>query len=316
MANVIRISKSQKRKLITFTRCVFISLFAWLLFSISNEYVITVKAGIEYVNLPEKRAFHPQQSDTVNIKLKMTGWQVLFSKVKSQIPTVHVDISGLKNKNWIVFSNQIGFINRQFPHEQLVVSVSPDTLYFDFSKQTQRKVPVKAMSDIQFRKQYGFIGETIVNPKYVTISGPYEDVANIEYWETDTIRGKDVSTDLRTVAYLNKNQRANINVYPTSVEVLMPVGELTEKIIELPLKVENNTHFKSVRTMPSKVAITVLMSVKDYNNYTARDFEAVVDINDWEEAKVKYLPVILTKVPDFCSVLRIEPQNVDFFVRK
>jgi len=316
MANAVRINKTQRRKINVFVRCVGISLLAWLLFSISNQYTVSVKAAIEYVNLPEKRAFHPQQSDTVKVKLEMTGWQFLFSKAALETPKVQVDLSSLKTKDWIVFSNQLGFINRQFPHEQRVVSVSPDTLFFDFSKQTQRKVPVKPLSNIGFKRRYGFIADTKITPAYVTITGPYEDVSAIEYWETDTVRGKEVETDVRTVANLARNQKANINVYPTSVEVLMPVGELTEKVIELPVKVENGQRYSSVRLNPSKVVVTVLMSVKDYNNYTSRDFEAVVDLADWEKNGVQYLPVLLTKVPDFCKVISVVPQNVDFFVRK
>ncbi|MGJ1238548.1 CdaR family protein [Sphingobacterium sp. G1-14] len=316
MANAVRINKTQRRKINVFVRCVGISLLAWLLFSISNQYTVSVKAAIEYVNLPEKRAFHPQQSDTVKVKLEMTGWQFLFSKAALETPKVQVDLSSLKTKDWIVFSNQLGFINRQFPHEQRVVSVSPDTLFFDFSKQTQRKVPVKPLANIGFKRGYGFIADTKVTPAYVTITGPYEDVSAIEYWETDTVRGKEVETDVRTVANLARNQKANINVYPTSVEVLMPVGELTEKIIELPVKVENGQRYSSVRLSPSKVVVTVLMSVKDYNTYTSRDFEAVVDLSDWEKNEVQYLPILLTKVPDYCKVISVVPQNVDFFVRK
>jgi hypothetical protein len=42
----------------------------------------------------------------------------------------------------------------------------------------------------------------------------------------------------------------------------------------------------------------------------------VVDLADWEKNEVQYLPILLTKVPDYCKVISIVPQNVDFFVRK
>lgn len=271
---------------------------------------------MSYVNLPESKAFHPLQSDTVTVKLKMTGWKVLMERLKPDTAKIQVDLSGLKNRNFIVFGNQIGFINRQFRQEEQVVGVSPDTLYFDFSKQTQRKIPVKAVHALTFQKQYGIVGETKTSPEYVTITGPLEDVASIEYLETDTIKGKDVNTDVRTVAYLNRQQRTNITIYPTFAEVTIPVGEMTEKVIELPIKVENGKQYTSVRILPSKVKATVLVAVKDYNKWTSRDFEAVVDLDAWKEHKVESLPVIMTKVPDFCQVLSVEPQNVDFFVRK
>ncbi|QQT24820.1 hypothetical protein I6J02_13855 [Sphingobacterium spiritivorum] len=311
-----RFNKSQKRKISIFLRCILISFIAWTLFAISNKYVYSMKAGIQYVNLPDNKAFHPLQSDTVSLKVEMSGWKLLLSRFRQDTANIQVDLSGLKNRNWIVFSNQIGFINRQFPNDKHVVSVSPDTLYFDFSKQTQRKVPIKAVYSVDFAKQYGIIGDTRSLPEYVTITGPLEDVANIESWETDTIRGTGINADIRTMAYLDRNQKANINVYPAYAEVTIPVGELTEKVMELPIKVENAEKYTSVRTLPTKVKVIILVSLKDYNKWTQRDFEAVVDIEDWEENRVPNLPVILTKIPPYCKVVSVEPQNVDFFIRK
>ncbi|MGV6944154.1 hypothetical protein [Sphingobacterium kyonggiense] len=311
-----RINKVQRRKLSIFLRCVIISFLAWTLFAISSDYNFSKKASITYVNLPENKAFHPLQADTVSVKIKMSGWKMLMERLYPDTAKIQVDLSGLKSRNFIVFGSQIGFINRQFPKDKQVVAVSPDTLYFDFSKQTQRKVPVKAIHSLSFKKQYGIIGATRTIPEYVTITGPLDDVASIEFLETDTIKGKDVNTDVRTVAYLNRQNKTNITIYPTFAEVIIPVGELTEKVIELPVKVENSKGYTSVRILPSKVKATVQLSVKDYNKWSSRDFEAVVDLEAWKDHGVTSLPIIMTKVPDFCQIISLEPQNVDFFVRK
>jgi len=311
-----RITKARRRKIAIFLRCLGLSFVAWLLFAVSTEQIYRIDAGISYVNVPENKAFHPLQSDTVNIRMRMSGWKMFLKKLYPDTPHIQVDLNGLRTRNYIVFSNQLGYINRQFPIDNQVIGVSPDTLYFDFSKQTQRKVPIRPLYDIQFKKQYGIIGDTRANPEYVTVTGPLEDVANIDYLETDTIRGTEVATDIRTIAYLNKHQKNNITIYPTFSEITIPVGEITEKVIELPLKMENASRYTSVRTLPSKIKVTFLVSLQDYNNWSSRDFEAIVDIENWEKNKVQNLPVILTKVPEHCHVISIEPQNVDFFVRR
>ena len=310
------IHRIQKRKISIFFRCLMISLIAWLLIAVSNTYTLTVKAAIEYVNIPEKRAFHPLQSDTVDIKVKLSGWNILLSKLNADTPQVKVDLSSLSSRNFIVFSNQIGFINRQFASDKQVIAVSPDTLYFDFSKQTKRKVKINVPTNIAFKKQYGIIGETITNPSYVTITGPTQDVAEIEYIDTDSIISKNVHTDIRTVVSFNKRNRTNISIYPKYTEVVIPVGELTEKLIDVPIKIVNGKKYSSVRTIPSKVTITAMVSLKDYTKWTASDFEALVDVSQWETSQVTSLPVMLTKIPEFVKVVKIEPQNVDFFVRK
>ena len=311
-----RLGKTQRRKISIFVRCIIISFLAWLLIAVSNSYTFTLKAGIEYVNIPEKRAFHPLQSDTVNVKVKMSGWNVLLSKLNPDTSSIQVDLNSLSTRNFIVFTNQIGFINRQFPVEKQVIGISPDTLYFDFSKQDQRKVPIKVPMNVTFKKQYGIIGETKTNPAFVTVTGPLEDLENIEFLETDTVSGTLVHTDIRTVTNINRRHRTNITIYPNITEVNIPVGELTEKIIEVPIKIEHRNKYSSVRTIPSKVTLTTLVSLKDFAKWTASDFEAVVDIQNWEDHQIKSLPVVITKSPDFVKIVKIEPQNVDFFVRK
>lgn|SRR5690606_8155984 len=313
---ILNLNKTQRRKLSIFAKCIFFSSLAWALFAVSNKYVYSVKSAIQYVNIPDNRAFHPLQSDTVQVQVEATGWQLLFSTLRSARPTVQVDLSGLQSRSWVVLTNQLGFINRQFPENQRVMSVTPDTLFFDFSKQTERKVPVKAVYDLQFRKQYSVIDKLQITPEYVNITGPLEDVVQIEQWETDTIRRTDVNSDVQTQVNLKQNQRANINVYPTSVDVRIPVGEVTEKILDVPLKAENAKPFRSVKLLPGKVRLTVIVSLRDFTKVTPGAFEAVVNMDNWVEEGVTSLPVIITRMPDFCKLVKIEPQNVNFFVRK
>lgn len=313
---ILNLNKTQRRKLSIFAKCVIFSFLAWALFAVSSNYVYTIKTSMQYVNAPDNRAFHPLQSDTVNVRLEANGWQLLFSSFQSTAEVIQVDLSGLRSRNWVVLANQLGFINRQFPANKRVISVSPDTLYFDFSKQTERKVPVKALHRLQFQKQYDIIDELRVSPEFVTITGPLDDVVQIEQWETDTIRASNVNGDLHTVVHLKHNQRANISVYPTAVEVDIPVGEVTEKILEVPLKVENGNQFSSVKLLPGKVRLTVMVSLRDFTKVTAGAFEAVVNMDDWVEDDIKNLPVIITKKPEYCKMVRVEPQNIDFFVRR
>ena len=125
-----------------------------------------------------------------------------------------------------------------------------------------------------------------------------------------------VFTDIRTVTNINKNHKTNITIYPRSTEVTIPVGELTEKIIEVPIKIVNGSKYISVRTVPSKISLTVMVPLKDFVKWTASDFEAVVDLQNWEDKHIKSLPVKVTKIPDFVQLVKVDPQNVDFFVRK
>lgn len=310
----LNFTKLQKQKIRVFTICVAISVLSWGLFAMSSKYIYRVPAAVRYVNAPENRAFHPLQSDTVDLQVEGSGWQVLFSRITLQSQEIDIDLSPLKSRDWIVFTSQLGFINRQFSGTQRVVSISPDTLYFDFSKQTVKKVPVKLAADLDFQQQYNIIDSIEINPAYVTVTGPLEDLVRIEEWETDTLRRKNLSAGFSSRLFLQKKERANINVYPIVVEVKVPIGEVTEKVLDIPLKIENSEEYTSVRLIPSKIKVTVLVSLENYANIGESSFEAIVDLSNWEQNKVKALPVILTRFPDFCTIVKITPENVDFII--
>lgn len=313
---ILNLTKAQRQKVRIFIICVGVSVFSWALFAMSNKYSYRIPAAIRYVNAPDNKAFHPLQSDTVDLQVEGSGWQVLFSRLRLQSQEIDVDISPLKTRNWVVFSSQMGFINRQFSSNQRIVSISPDTLHFDFSKQTVKKVPVKFASDLSFQRQYSIIDSVRLNPQYVTVTGPLEDLARIEEWETDTIVRKDINTDLSGRLFLQQKKQANINVYPNIVEFHVPVGEVTEKVLEIPLRVENGNEFASVRLVPSKIELTVLVSLRNYADILPSSFEAVVNLENWKNNKVESLPVIITQFPEFCEIVMVRPQNVDFIVRE
>lgn len=313
---VLNLTKLQKQKVRIFTICVVISVFAWGLFAMSSKYAYRVPAAVRYVNAPVNKAFHPLQSDTVTLQVEGSGWQVLFSKLSLQSEEIDIDLSPLKTRDWIVFSSQMGFINRQFDGTQRVVSIAPDTLYFDFSKQTVKKVPVKFVSELDFEKQFDIIDSVIINPAYVTVTGPLEDLVRIDEWDTDTLRRGNLESDLSTRLFLQQKGKANINVYPTEVEIKVPIGEVTEKVLDIPIKIENAEKFSSVRIIPSKIRVTVLVSLKNYSDITQNSFEAIINMENWRENKVKTLPVILTQFPDFCKIVKITPQNVDFIITR
>lgn len=309
------LNKTQKRKLSIFLRCLVFSGIAWVLFATANQYTDSRVIELRYVKMPDDKAFHPLQSDSATVYVEMSGWQFLMSSFREQSKHIEVDLTTLRNRDWVAFSDQADFIAEQFPINHRVVSISPDTLFFDFSNQTERKVPVLPAYDLQFKRQHGIIDDIITSPQYVTITGPLEDVVQIEHWETDTIRASGVDGNLSTAVALSDHQRGNINVYPTMVNVTFPVGEMTEKIIEVPIKAENSSRYSSVKLLPSKVKLTVMVSLRDYARVTVSNFEAVVNMDDWAERGIRDLPVLITQKPDYCHLIKIEPQNIDFFVR-
>jgi YbbR domain-containing protein len=156
----------------------------------------------------------------------------------------------------------------------------------------------------------------ILNPAYVTITGPKADLAKIQSWKTDTLSVKNVGGVINTRIQFKRPSLANINIYPSYTEVKVPVEEFTEKTIEIPITVLNNKNYRDINFLPEKVKITFMTAIGNYSRIDRDYFEASVDLDNWTLKSYKQLPVMLTRFPDFCKLVRVEPQVVDFIIQK
>jgi YbbR domain-containing protein len=125
-----------------------------------------------------------------------------------------------------------------------------------------------------------------------------------------------VNETVRGRLNLETPKEGNISISPKSVQVVMPVDEFTEKTISIPVKLVNNRDYYRVKIFPQKVKITFTTSLNRYAEMDEDFFEAQADLTLWRDRGYSTLPVKLTRIPAYCKIVKIEPQNIDFIVRK
>ena len=313
---LIKLSVTERRRLSAFFTCLVLAFFAWVFTTFSNTYKFRVKEVLVYKNSPRKRAFRALQPDTVMATLQGTGWQGLFKKMTYQNKNIDIDLSTLENKDYVVLSSQLKQINEAKDFDQPIVSFEPDTLYFDFSDRAVKKVPIKLAADIKYLHQFAQSGNVTVDPSYVTLSGPEIVISKIKSWNTDSLVLDSINETVRTNVDLESSKEGNLSIYPKAVKIKVPVDEFTEKTIEVPVKLINNRDSYNVKIFPLKVKITFTTSLRKYPEMDDDFFEATADLNLWKDRGYTTLPVKLTRLPEYCKIVRIEPQNIDFIIRK
>lgn len=313
---LFKFTKIERRRISLFFLCLLLAVGAWLFFALSNRYVYQVQTLVKFIELPENRAFHPLQSDTIRLQVEGTGWQLLFSRLRISPQSVDIDLKGLQKQTFIELSDQIQRINNQVGSTQKIVYIQPDTLYFDFSSSTFKKIPVVLKQDIQFREQFGISDSIRISPSFITITGPVKELINIKYWETEPVSLRKLSGNISMKIKLKRPPKANITVHPGIVDLKLTIDEFTEKVIEVPVKVLNNKEFRNVKLLPEKVKITFLTALSNYPETDKSDFELFVDLNNWKEKEYTQLPVRVIRFPEFSKILKVEPQTLDFIIQK
>jgi len=313
---IIKLSAIERRRVSAFFTCLLLALFAWMVTVLSNPHKYTVKEILDFRNTPQKRAFHSLQSDTVNAIINGTGWDMLFSKMNSGNKSVTVDLQTLEDKSYVVLGSQLDQINTKRENGQQITRFIPDTLYFDFSNRKVKRIPVRLIMAVKYQHQFTQSGNINIKPAYVIINGPANVIDKITEWRSDTLKLDSVGETVNALVNLQPVKEGNLSVYPKNVQVTIPVDEFTEKVLEVPVKLINNHSYEDVKIFPQKVKVTFTTSLSRFEEIDEDFFEANADLDLWRLHGYKVLPVVLSKVPEYCRVVKIEPQNIDFIIKK
>ena len=313
---IIKLSAIERRRVSAFITCLVLAIVAWVFTVLSNPYKYTVKGILNFKNSPQRRAFHPLQSDTVNVIVSGSGWDMLFSRMNAEYRSIPVDLRTLENKSYVVLSSQMESLNNRKDVTQQVSGFAPDTLYFDFSNRKVKRLPVRLVKDVRYQRQFAQSGDILIRPGYVIINGPANVIDNLTDWPSDTLRLDSLGETTTANIKLQPVREGNISLYPKSVEVTIPVDEFTEKSLEIPVKLINNHDYDEIKVFPQKVKVTFTTSLSRYAETTEDSFEATADLDLWRLHGYKVLPVMISKIPKYCRVVKIEPKNIDFIVKK
>jgi len=313
---IIKLSATERRRVSAFFTCLVLAVLAWIFIVLSNPYTFTVTEVLNFKNTPQKRAFHSLQSDTVNATVSGSGWDMLFSKMNAENKSISVDLGTLDSKNYVVLSSQLRQINSKRESNQQITAFNPDTLYFDFSNRKIKRVPVLLLTALKYQHQFSQSGGININPGYVTVNGPASVIDRITEWRTDSLKLDSVSETVNTRINLQAVGDGNLSVYPKSVEVTIPVDEFTEKSIFIPVKLINHHNYGEIKIFPQRVKVTFTISLNRYAQTDEDNFEATANLDLWREHGYTVLPVVLNKLPRFCKIVKIEPRDIDFIIKK
>lgn len=313
---IIKLSAIERRRLSAFVTCLVIAIFAWMFTTLSNPYKFSIKQVVVFKNAPQKRAYHALQPDTVNAVVQGTGWQMLMFRMNDEKKAITVDLHTIDPKNYVVLSSQLKQINANKDMEHEIIAITPDTLFFDFSSRTVKRVPVELVQAINYQKQFAQSDNINIKPRYVTISGPAAVLATIKSWKTDTVKINNANEDFYGRIKVQGVKEGNLSVLPKTVMVNIPIDEYTEKTIEVPVKLINNHNYYDVKIFPQKVKVTFTTSLTQYPDLNEDDFEAVADLELWRHNGYSVLPVKVTRMPSYSKVVKIVPQNIDFIIKK
>jgi YbbR domain-containing protein len=244
------------------------------------------------------------------------GWNLLKLKFSHEIIYLDIPIENFNTSKKLIITNQYkdNFKN-SLPEGVRIIRIYPDTLRLEFDKLLMKKVKIKPNINVTYRKQFGQSGPLIIEPGYVTVSGPETYIKGIETVYTEPIIGKYISKTLVKTIKLSRIANTNIEFGVNSVNINLPVEKLTEGKFMLPVKLFN-TGKQKITLIPEKVEVSFQSTINVFEKVKPESFLVFVDLkSNSNSTKGKFKVKLEVSMP-YIYYSKVYPEYVDYIIEK
>ena len=316
-----RIFKYDKR-LFVFLIFVIIATIFWFLNQLEQEYETNVTLPVRYTNFPEDKILVNDLDKYFDIRVKGFGYKLLEYKISNKFLPFVIDVNSItmrmySRKDYVKFyaltKNLSDKIEQQLSSELQIITIQPDTLFFDFADRIHKKVPVVSRVKPLPASQYMIKDQILINPDSITISGANPIIDTINQVYTKKVEINDLTQNFQEFVAIQRYD--NVDYSEEKVKISIMIEKFTEGNLKVPLKVKNVPDSLILRTFPDEISVSYFVALSDYDKVLPQFFDAEVDYNNINinNNKVK---VNVTNWPDYIRSLRFYPQAVEYLIER
>jgi len=312
---------TSNKKLLVYLFFVGLSTIFWFLNALSKEYTTSINYPVNYTNLPKEKILVSQLPTKLDLRVQAYGFDLLKYKVSTAFLSNPFDVNeytnyrinkNSKNNYPLITSGIIKRLERELSSGIQLLSISPDTLYFQFSPVKEKKVPVKLNAKIGFEQQFMQSELIILEPDSVIVKGAGSIIDSVEQMETKelVLSGLKETTD-ENIGFAKTD---GLEVSSKKIKVTIPVVRFTEAQKNVPISINNLPDSVILRLFPGDVKVSYFVGMNKYESISADHFDLRVDYKEAAKGDAGKLKIELKRKPDFVSNVRFYPQSVSFLI--
>lgn len=305
---------------IVFIVFVIFSATMWLLQSLRLTYSTHFTVPIEYSGWPT--AFLPDHPLPKEIEVTVSdiGMNLLYytfhkpNKIEVPFPPM------AEQRHGEVVSFSRGFLSEQTRSVVLssskIVSLNPEEISTTIHQLHSKTVPVLPVTQVEPMQGYVAVSTKAV-PDKVTLYGTAEQLERITSIETEGT----------LFARINKSQKTQVDLRvptqiiarPSQVSLQVKIEELTERTLELPIRMINLPEGNQARLLPARATVKITFPISYYNQVTKLTPKLQVDYQDIVQAKQTgvdsdFLTIRIVGLPPWVAMAVISPALVQYII--
>ncbi len=311
-------SLKRNKKLHVFFIFLGVSTLLWTVSKLSKEYTHTVNLTTNYINFSNDKELQNEPEKTLDVVMKTTGFSLLNYNLFHK--KINIDLKLLqknKNKYYYNTNKNLSSLQAQFPIDETLLRVYPDTIFFDFGKLGKKKIDVKTHINIEYKSGYNLVGSLEINPKIITINGTEDQIKIINEINSKPLNLKNVKDSFEyTVALDIPKEYNKINFSTKEITIKGIVEKFTESSKNVSFELINVPKNHSIKTFIDKVKVTYKVSLENFDRISESDFQIICDYNKVKNLNTEFLIPEIIKSPDLVSNIKLSPNKIEFLIKK
>lgn len=289
----------------------------WLLQTLNNNYEMEFSIPVRMKGVPNDVVLTTEPVSTLRIKVRDRGTTLVnYMLGKGFYPlTIDFDEEGKSANNHVRLlpEHYRKKLNVQLKNSTQLLSVSPDTIEYIYSKGSYKRVPIRLQGSVSVARSY-YLADTLFTPDSVTVYAPPAVLDTISAAYTTRLDATDIADTLqrRVSLYTPKG----VKFQPSSVNVVLPVDVYVQKTVEVPVVGVNFPPDMLLRAFPSKVKVTFQVGSRQFNKYNASDFAIYVSYDELKRTGAEKFNLKLNHYPEEVNNITMSPTQVDFLIEE
>ena len=302
------------REWLLFATSLILALLIWFLSNLSRSYsgVLGVPVVAEcnlqgYSNISSN-------STVLSARCRAEGFRLLREGTRrSRRPvTVAFDRADLRHdtgERFFVTGNVMNnYLRKIFGDKVDVEDIITDTLYFTFTPENNKRVPVHFAGDFSYRSQYMASGPLKITPDSVTVYGEKARLDLVDHVSTSQVFLDDVHDAQHGVLKLRRVKGVRFSDQEISYE--LPVSRYVEMRSELPVSVRNIPGGRHLDVFPSRATV-ILHCTFPVGRNPFESFELFIDYEDFAKSLSGRCVARVAELPRGVLDYRVEPAVFD-----
>jgi YbbR domain-containing protein len=288
----------------------------WTLIKLSKTYSSEVVFNVDYNNLEASKTLQSEPIKEIKASVVSTGFNLISYKLRNH--NLKVDLNSIAHKNgsnyYYLPNNHITALQSQLAIETKVNRILQDTIFISLGVNKTKKVPVELDADFQFKLGYNILGEILVSPNFVTITGPETQLDTIDKFLTKKLKLSEIATEINSKVSLQDSNYKDISFSESEVLVTAKVDKFTEGSVTVPFQILNLPSNYSITTFPDEVEVIYQVALSNFNKITKENLKIVCDFKDSESNGLTYLIPELQTATGLITSVRIVPEKIEFLI--